>query len=944
MLSALLLAAAAAWPPVDPVHAFVETLQSDRGVHAMPFAEPGAVVIAEVKSLSCIRVRTWHAWPEGDSIAVDVDAEGVTALGRRKALPAHWRLSHGTAQMLEESVAAQILSAKSELERQRLVESCTDCDRELLSIAASDITFDRVMQGGGTTPEMIEVNDFARRLAVDSGSVRAEVWALRVFGFIAGEPLGYAFGREAVALAESKGTCDDLAGARFTLGNILGYGGDRDEGARLLREAAALAERVDNPRIPLKALHNFSVLQNNRGKVASGMDAAARLAELATRYGWPEGEAAAWMDLGHAYVSVQRSDLAVAAFQHAANFFQADGNDEWAADALFQLSTAEEELGHYTRAITLMDRAIALDRNTAAVRRVVGLAGAAAMLARAGHLDRAESRLGEAQALVGTHLGVEGTEAAAEVRLAQRRLPEALSLAEQAIVSPTDMYGESIWRAQMTRGQVLLLLGRKNEAKQAFREAVKTIESRRAELPPDAAARQHYFVARAAPYHELLALLVAEGHEVEALAAAERLKARTLIDTLGARPAQESNETTRREQELMEQLAHLRQSLARTSTPAQRHRVEEAVARARNDLDIFRGDARWRTPTLCAGEDPPLSIGRIPTGAAVVEIVVAHGATTIFVVRDGRIRVRRVAISRAALARRANELTAAIESRRLDYPTFARRLAKVLVQPIEHWIEGARRIYVVPDDALWRVPFGVLPGRDGEPLLTRHEIAFAPSIRMIGPRPRSDGRRLVAFGNPAGFATAAPLFQTVKLPQTVTEVASIGHLYRSAAEVYSGARADEMTFKRRAPGADVIHVAAHAAVSADWPMESSLLLAGGGRDDGELEAQEILTLHLRCDVAVLAGCNTGGGQVGVGEGMLGLSWAFLAAGAHNAVVSQWNVDSRATERLMVAFHRALAAGATPPEALRQAALRLRRDPSFAHPFYWGSFVVIGSGR
>jgi CHAT domain-containing protein len=889
MLPGLLLAAAVALPPADAVHAFIETLQSDRPLHGLTLGAPDAVVVSDAMALSCIHVRTWRTYTDDDGISVDVDAEGLTALGRRKTLPRHWRLKGGKAYMLEEIIAIQLLAADSDDARGRIVETCPDCDRENLSIALADLALDlSLSRSDTTTPSTIEATEFAREMAADAGSVRGEVWALRVFGFIAPQPMGFALGREAVALAERRGTCDDLAGALFSHGNTVSYGRDRDEGGRLLREAASLAERVDNPRIPLKALHNFSSQQLSRGRIASGMDAASKLAELASRYGWSEGEAAAWLDLGEGYASVQRTDLAMAAFQRAFNAFRACGNDRFAADALFHLARCEEELGHYRRAIALNDRAIALNPDPSAGRRGIAIAFAAATLAHAGQLARAESRLREAEAIGGSSLGIEGMASAAEIRLAQHRLPEAVKLAEEAIHTPTDMYGDSIWRAQATRARALLLMGRRSEAKQAFRETVRTIESRRVNLPADAAARQHYFAARSAPYHALLALLVSEGRAREALAAAERLKARTLLDTLGSWPPDES-----------------------------------------------------RQP---AGQEQELSLERIPPGAAVIEIVVARDATTIFVVRNGRTRVRRIAIDRAVLSRMAEELNAAIASRRLDYARFAESLGNILLRPITGWIAGARRIYVIPDDALWRVPFGVLPTANGEPLVADHEIALAPSIRMIGADPSVRRGRLIAFGNPAGLAATTPLFQTVSLPHAATEIASIGRLYPTAAEIYSGAEANEATFKRRAPTADIIHIAAHAAVSSDWPMESSLLLAAGGRDDGELEAQEILSLRLHCSVAVLAGCNTGGGQFGVGEGMLGLSWAFLASGARNAVVSQWNVDSRATERLMVAFHRALAGGATPPAALRQAALSLRRDPSFAHPFYWGAFVVIGSGR
>ena len=71
--------------------------------------------------------------------------------------------------------------------------------------------------------------------------------------------------------------------------------------------------------------------------------------------------------------------------------------------------------------------------------------------------------------------------------------------------------------------------------------------------------------------------------------------------------------------------------------------------------------------------------------------------------------------------------------------------------------------------------------------------------------------------------------------------------------------------------------------------------------------------------------------------------AFLAAGASTLVVSDWNVSSKATARLMVDFHRGLLDGTPAAESLRRAQLKLTRDANYRHPFYWAAFSVVGSG-
>lgn len=131
-------------------------------------------------------------------------------------------------------------------------------------------------------------------------------------------------------------------------------------------------------------------------------------------------------------------------------------------------------------------------------------------------------------------------------------------------------------------------------------------------------------------------------------------------------------------------------------------------------------------------------------------------------------------------------------------------------------------------------------------------------------------------------------------------------------------------------------------------MYSALLLAPGpdGSDDGRFEARELVELDLREALVVMSACETARGRVAAGEGLIGLTWAALVAGARRVVVSQWKVDAASTTDLMMGFYRHLrsgAAGAAQDEAqaLRGAALDLLRSPTYRHPFYWAAFTVVG---
>jgi CHAT domain-containing protein len=118
----------------------------------------------------------------------------------------------------------------------------------------------------------------------------------------------------------------------------------------------------------------------------------------------------------------------------------------------------------------------------------------------------------------------------------------------------------------------------------------------------------------------------------------------------------------------------------------------------------------------------------------------------------------------------------------------------------------------------------------------------------------------------------------------------------------------------------------------------------GDRGDGIVTALDIsTTLDLRStELVVLSACETGVGEVRAGEGVFGLSRSFQAAGAQTVVMSLWQVQDRATERLMTRFYEGLRDGMGKSEALRAAALSVKAQEGTSHPYFWGAFVVAGN--
>jgi CHAT domain-containing protein len=147
-----------------------------------------------------------------------------------------------------------------------------------------------------------------------------------------------------------------------------------------------------------------------------------------------------------------------------------------------------------------------------------------------------------------------------------------------------------------------------------------------------------------------------------------------------------------------------------------------------------------------------------------------------------------------------------------------------------------------------------------------------------------------------------------------------------------------------------VHFSTHGLLDSAHPELSGIVLSlfdrQGREQDGYLRVNEILNLKLPVELVVLSGCRTGLGKEIKGEGLVGLTRAFMYAGAARIVVSLWDVSDEASARLMVHFYR----GMLGPErlssasALRAAQMALWKEGRWQAPYYWAAFVLQGKPR
>jgi CHAT domain-containing protein len=144
----------------------------------------------------------------------------------------------------------------------------------------------------------------------------------------------------------------------------------------------------------------------------------------------------------------------------------------------------------------------------------------------------------------------------------------------------------------------------------------------------------------------------------------------------------------------------------------------------------------------------------------------------------------------------------------------------------------------------------------------------------------------------------------------------------------------------------VLHLATYGVLNKQNPLFSFVDLAPGDGHDGRLEVHEVLGLSLSADLVVLSACQTGVGSgmladVPAGDDWVGLTRAFLHAGAAAVVATLWPVEDRATAALVERFYDTYSSGADPAGALAQAQRALLATPATAHPFAWAGFVTVG---
>lgn len=372
-------------------------------------------------------------------------------------------------------------------------------------------------------------------------------------------------------------------------------------------------------------------------------------------------------------------------------------------------------------------------------------------------------------------------------------------------------------------------------------------------------------------------------------------------------------------------------------------------------LDPATGDRAVRTA-------PPLTasgvMATVPDDStAILEYVVGGGdePTTLFVITRRELQSY-VLPPEDSLAPSVARFAVLLESG-ADARALGRELGTALLAPaLDRLHPAVRRLVVVPDGTLHRLPFDALVLPDGRYAVERFAIATAPSATIAARlwereiSPHATG--VLVLADPRFAAATRPPSNDGAFRSAVAGGAGLPRLRGSAREARAVARfAPEATVRRRGDASEawlkhasltgygVVHFATHALVDDASVANTALALAPGDGDDGFVGSAELAQLHLAAELVVLSACRTAGGVLLRGEGVQGLAAPLLSAGARAVAVTWWPVGDEGLVRLVSDFYAAMAAGGPAADALRDAKLAALRRGAPARE--WAAFTLVG---
>ncbi len=549
------------------------------------------------------------------------------------------------------------------------------------------------------------------------------------------------------------------------------------------------------------------------------------------------------------------------------------------------------------------------------------------------------------------------------------------------------------WGAYASLGRIAEAQGNDEKAFENYAKAITILESIRARFT-DPSLKALFMKNKFRVYDRMIQLLHRMKRPAEALHYLERARARVMLDLLGEKAIfsrnKEENELLATERTLsarINQLSAAQEKIPLEELPEPEEQTPELQEPVQQVSDLKRLQSQHQTllgrierlnPELASLiAINPLKADEIQalldSDAVILEYFLSAEGRLIFVVTREKISMVPFGAGSEKLFQKIKEFrTNAVEGISLDrlaMKTYEKPLSdlyEMLIQPVTEEISAKKHLIIIPHGMLHYLPFQALRSKDERYLIESFTISYLPSASVLKfAQVKNKGNRveLFAAGNPA--TGLAPL------PAAEEEVRELSTLFKRTL-VLTGKEATKTSVKGQSPKYDLLHFSTHGEMIGSNPLRSNLRFTPSAGDDGKLTVNEIFDMEVKANLVTLSACETAlvkgeEGDFPRGDDLVGLSRAFIYAGAPSVVASLWKVSDDSTVALMRAFYRNLRS-MTKAEALQKAQIDLMKSsirfrvergsggitrsanyqPDMAidcsHPFFWAPFVLVGDWR
>ena len=776
---------------------------------------------------------------------------------------------------------------------------------------------------------------------------------------------------DAYAVAEERyralGMIESIGEVSINRGAILLYLGRGDEALAAHEAAAAMFKEAGLSFTYAKALANIGEAHLHLGNYARSLDTFEQTRRLLDSLDALADKYLLLRDTADAYLSLNLYSEALATYREADGLLRKAGMTHDRAQVLWGMGSALIAHSKFQQAEETLNEAATLFDEAGNVPLLSGvMLEQASLLAARGDGVAALVMARRALSLTsGNDWPVHRLYA--HLRLADLLLPDVAEaephLQEAQGLAARLALPQLRYRLNERLGRLRRLQGRDEEARALLETAIGEIESLRGTVTQDA-MRASFLRDKTAAYEDLLQLhLGQEGEENvwRAFAVAERAKSRALVDLLVGVAEKEPEspadpELERRLHALQAELNAIYNRLLGATDSSEGGASPHGLQERATDLEQEIGRLRLQAVVASEARDPFADLSslvdireQIPQNVTLVAYHVIGDEIMAFVGARDRFRVVRRLSSAAQVQQHLHRLKAqwdrfragkefATRNMRLLERSAQRILAALygeLIEPIEPslvetadaWTResgSVHKLTIVPHGPLHQVPFQAL--FDGERyLLERFEISYAPSASIYA---LCQSKALHPLDKALVMSVADPL-----IPAVTGEARAVARHF-SDVNVRNDEGATLSALEAGAPDRTVLHLACHGLFRADNPMFSALKL-----HDGWLMAADAMRLNLKDALVTLSACESGRTEVIGGDETLGLTRAFLGAGAATLVVSLWVVHDETTAMLMDSWYRHLRAGEERAASLRAAQLELKEE--YPHPYFWAPFVLIG---